>query len=154
MSVVQILSAFIGFDPRPNARLRQVNFAGMLLPICKARTEAFRVSGGLNASRIQVLQATITEHIARRYSFFAILAISGKYTQNPLFPCFRGNSCPATYFIDGVCKYGVRRNYLINVIKICRGEFCILTTGQSVIKRPFSSEMLMGRLFTFYLPDP
>ena len=36
-------------------RLRRVNFAALLLPVYKAGTEAFRASGGLNASRIQVM---------------------------------------------------------------------------------------------------
>ncbi len=35
-------------------RFRQVNFAAMLLPTCKAETEAFRASESLNASRIQI----------------------------------------------------------------------------------------------------
>jgi len=40
------------------SQLRQVNFAGITIPSDKPEKEAFRVSAGLNASRIQVKTLT------------------------------------------------------------------------------------------------
>jgi hypothetical protein len=46
-----------------SCRLCRVNFEGQVLPICKAKTEAFRASGGLNASRIQVVLKRLINEI-------------------------------------------------------------------------------------------